>query len=56
MHFEFVEKIPRSLLGKALKKELRQMRTTTTPTSTTSTTTIAPSSPVHQYATAREMA
>jgi len=45
MRFEFVEKIPRSLLGKALKKELRL----TTPTSLT------PSLPAPEQVKAREM-
>ena len=46
MRFEFVEKIPRSMLGKALKNELRR---------TTTTTLIAPSLPATNHATAKEM-
>jgi long-chain acyl-CoA synthetase len=45
MRFEFVEKIPRSLLGKALKKELRR----------TTTTSIVLSSPAPEQIKAREM-
>ena len=46
MHFEFVEKIPRSLLGKALKKELRQTLTRATTT---------PPSPAQEKAARREL-